>query len=58
MPNYLKEVNFMKKSIKRNYIKDISKIIINKVRININKISPMLEKGRINSIYFDNLIVQ
>ncbi|EJE7234237.1 MAG: transposase [Clostridium sp.] len=25
----------MKKSIKRNYIKDISKIIINKVRINI-----------------------
>ncbi len=32
----------MKKSKKRNYIKDIGKIIINKVRINIKDILALL----------------
>ncbi|MCS4466165.1 hypothetical protein JTS96_07110 [Clostridium botulinum] len=32
---------------------------IDKIKVEIiNKISPMLEKGRISSIYFDDLIVQ
>ncbi|ENK0837397.1 flagellar basal body-associated FliL family protein [Clostridium botulinum] len=38
---------------------DINPKNIDKIKVEIiNKISPMLEKGRINSIYFDDLIVQ
>ncbi|MCR1933646.1 flagellar basal body-associated FliL family protein [Clostridium tepidum] len=38
---------------------DINPKNIDKIKLEIiNKIAPMLEKGRINSIYFDDLIVQ
>ncbi|ADG00347.1 flagellar basal body-associated protein FliL [Clostridium botulinum F str. 230613] len=38
---------------------DINPKNIDKIKVEIiNKISPMLEKGRISSIYFDDLIVQ
>ncbi len=38
---------------------DINPKNIDKIKMEIiNKIAPMLEKGRINSIYFDDLIVQ
>ncbi|WP_251860478.1 flagellar basal body-associated FliL family protein [Clostridium sp. Marseille-Q2269] len=38
---------------------DINPKNIDKIKIEIiNKITPMLEKGRINSMYFDDLIVQ
>ncbi len=38
---------------------DINPKNIDKIKVEIiNKVAPMLEKGRINSIYFDDLIVQ